>query len=115
MDEHADADKQSDGRCTCVKKAVTRIRVGLIATLLILCQALQVVSFKRAGYSLGPYPYFILLSVSFLFVPLFALIVLFIRITGGPFIEEIVSCKYIGHYAIVGLLNALNGGYVLLS
>ena len=107
-------EEEVNGRYTCLKDSIARIRVGSIAILLILCQSLQVVSFKRIGYSLGPYPYFILLSVSAFFVPIFASIVLFIRITGGPFVEEIVRCKYIMHYCVVGILNALNGGHVLL-
>lgn len=108
-------EEEVDGRCSCIKNSIARIRVGSIALLLILCQSLQVVSFKRIGYSLGPYPYFILLSVSAFFVPIFTSIVVFIRVTGGPFVQEIVRCKYIMHYCVVGILNALNGVLVIFS
>ena len=43
----------------------------LYSILTIASASLQAVAFKNAGYALGPYPYFILLAVSFAFVPIF--------------------------------------------
>lgn len=48
----------------------------------------QVVSFKRAGYALGPYPLFILLAVSGAFVPLLFLAVGAIVAATGGFVPE---------------------------
>ena len=68
--------------------------VMLFSVLLVLCGTMQAVTFKRAGYSLGPYPYFILLAVSFSFVPLLFAVVAYVRWRAGGFIGEQTSWTF---------------------
>lgn len=100
---------------TACSSILSKLRVAVLAVLLIVVQTLQVVSFKKAGYSYRPYPYMILIIVAAAFVPLFAIAAGIISCRTGGFLPEITSCKFKMHYSIVGLFNALNGILIIFS
>lgn len=99
---------------TC-KRILLAIPVLLSSVGLVAFSVLQQVSFKRLGYSLGPYPYFILLTVSFAFVPIFFAVLWYIHCRSGGFLPEITHWKFKVHFFIIGLMNALNGVFVIFS
>ena len=70
---------------------------------------------RSAGYSLGPYPYFILLAVSFAFCPIFFLLVAYIDRKGDGFVEEVQSWRFRARFFIIGVLNALNGVFMYVA
>lgn len=76
---------------------------------------LQIIAFKKLGYAFAPYPYFILLSVSFMFVPIFFSGVLFLRVTTGGFLPETTTWLFKRHYAIIGCCNAMNGVLLIFA
>jgi hypothetical protein len=82
--------------------------VLLYSVLTIFSASMQAVAFKSAGYALGPYPYFILLAVSFAFVPVFFLGVLFIN-HYGTILPAARKFEYKKAFALIGFLNGLNG------
>ena len=90
--------------------------VALLSVLVIAFGSLQVVAFKRAGYSLGPYPYFILLSVGGSFVPLLAIAAAFqyLRPVRG-FSAATLSRRSLLAYAVIGALNGTNGVLTIFS
>lgn len=92
-----------------------KLRVVILAALLIVAQTLQVISFKKAGYSYGPYPYMILIFVSATFVPLFGAAAWFISCRSGGFLPQMTSCRFKAHFCIIGLFNALNGILIIFS
>ena len=89
--------------------------VLLYSVATIACASLQVVAFKTAGYSLGPYPYFILLAVSFSFCPIFFAVVAYINRKGDGFVEEVQTWRFRRRFAVIGILNALNGVFIIFS
>jgi len=88
--------------------------VLLYSILTIVSASMQVVAFKSAGYALGPYPYFILLSVSFAFIPIFFLGVLCIN-HYGTILPAARKFEYKKAFAMIGLLNGLNGILIIFS
>jgi drug/metabolite transporter (DMT)-like permease len=107
-----DSDKKA-GRCD--MSICRKVRVALLAVLLILVMTLQVVCFKKAGYSYGPYPYMILITVGFAFIPICFGIVGIIHCRTGGFVPEITTCRYKIHYCIIGMFNAINGVLIIFS
>jgi hypothetical protein len=89
--------------------------VMLFSVMLVICGTMQAVTFKRAGYSLGPYPYFILISVSLSFVPLLFAVVAYVHWRAGGFVGDQTSWAFKKHFAVIGALNALNGVQVIFS
>ena len=88
--------------------------VFLYSILTITSASMQAVTFKSAGYALGPYPYFILLCVSFAFVPIFFLGVFIINYY-GTILPAARSWSYKKSFALIGLLNGLNGVLIIFS
>ena len=86
----------------------------LYSVLTVACAALQAVAFKSAGYALGPFPYFILLSVSFAFVPIFFLGVCAVDRV-AVIAPEGRAFEYKKAFALIGILNALNGVLIIFS
>ncbi len=89
--------------------------VLLYSVLTIASASLQAVSFKKAGYSLAKYPFFILLVVSFAFVPIFFSLVLYIELAAQGFVAEVRTWAYKKHFMVIGLLNGLNGILIIFS
>ncbi|KNC78365.1 hypothetical protein SARC_09199 [Sphaeroforma arctica JP610] len=61
------------------------------------------------------FPYFILLVVSFAFVPLFFAMVLFIQFKSGGFSQHTKTASLHLKFCVVGALNALNGMCVIFA
>lgn len=99
----------------CCATVWLKLRVVILAVLLIIAQTLQVISFKKTGYSYGPYPYMILIFVSATFVPLFGAAAWFISCRSGGFLPQMTSCRFKAHFCIIGLFNALNGILIIFS
>lgn len=91
------------------------IKSFFMSVVLVLGFTAQAIMSKQLGYSLKNYPYFVLLSVAFLFVPLFFSLLLFIKIKTGGFEKSVTTWKFRKHFAIVGLFNALNGFMCVFS
>jgi len=91
------------------------IQLALVCMALILCATAQSLCFKSIGYTLGPYPYFILIAVSSAFVPIFFGIVLYIDLFSGGFVEAQTSWKFKRHFGVIGVLNALNGIFIIFA
>lgn len=76
--------------------------------------SLQAVAFKLTAYALGPFPYFILLCVSFAFVPIF-----FCGVFGIERYAKIAAAaktwKYKKAFMLIGLLNGINGVLIIFS
>lgn len=114
--ETAAAAVADDKKCCGLRMSIWKtLRVAFLAVMLILVQTLQVVSFKKAGYSFGPYPYMILILVSFAFVPLFGVAAWIIACRTGGFVPEITTCSFKRHFFIIGIFNALNGILIIFS
>eukprot|EP00750_Incisomonas_marina_P033089 INCI9559.1.p1 GENE.INCI9559.1~~INCI9559.1.p1 ORF type:complete len:559 (+),score=99.69 INCI9559.1:169-1845(+) len=110
------AAEAADKKCCGLRMSIWKtLRVAFLAVMLILVQTLQVVSFKKAGYSFGPYPYMILILVSFAFVPLFGVAAWIIACRTGGFVPEITTCSFKKHFFIIGIFNALNGILIIFS
>ena len=91
--------------------AVVLIAAGAVAS-----GSFQVVAFKRAGYSLGPYPYFILLAVGGAFVPILALAALASwAVPPKGLSKETTSCAAMRAYGVIGALNGVNGLLTIFS
>ena len=101
--------------CGCTAEFWKKVRVFALAILLILSQTMQVVSFKKAGYSFGPYPYMILVFVAAVFVPIFSIAAAVISFCGGGFVPEITTWRFKLHYCVIGVFNALNGILIIFS
>tara|TARA_B100000780_G_C21088559_1_gene438619 strand:- start:99 stop:1523 length:1425 start_codon:yes stop_codon:yes gene_type:complete len=86
----------------------------LYSILTIASASLQAVAFKNAGYALGPYPYFILLAVSFAFVPIFFIGVALIQ-KYGQILKAAQSFEYKKAFAVIGVLNGMNGILIIFS
>jgi len=80
-----------------------------LALLLVASNVGQRVAFKSVGYSLGPYPYFVLFFIAGAFVPIFgAICVAIITLTGG-FLPETRTFRIFYVLVAIGALNALQG------
>lgn len=84
------------------------------SVLTVACASLQAVAFKLTGYALGPFPYFILLSVSFAFVPIFFAGVFCIE-RYAKIAPAARSWTYKKAFVLIGLLNGLNGVMIIFS
>lgn len=95
--------------------AGNRFKLTTVALQLLLTGGLLVsnvgqrLSFKSLGYVLGPFPYFVLLSISFAFVVAFAVIYIFIVCTTGGWLPEVTNYRTLGTFWVIGALNALQG------
>mmetsp|Transcript_21521 Transcript_21521/g.50619 ORF Transcript_21521/g.50619 Transcript_21521/m.50619 type:complete len:473 (+) Transcript_21521:2-1420(+) len=96
-------------------KALKSLPVFFACIALVGAGTLQRVAFKRLGYSLGPYPYFVLLSISFCFVPIFFFLVAVIIKTAGGFLPETTTLSFKRHFGIIGVMNGLNGLLMVFS
>mmetsp|Transcript_99820 Transcript_99820/g.310936 ORF Transcript_99820/g.310936 Transcript_99820/m.310936 type:complete len:427 (-) Transcript_99820:313-1593(-) len=96
---------------TCVGRLVQAAFFGLLLT----SNVAQRVTFKFLGYTLGPYPYFVLLSISGVFVPIFALICIAIVVTTGGFLAETRTWHCLGVNAVIGCFNALQGAGMVFA
>ena len=76
--------------------------------------SLQAVVFKLTGYVLGPFPYFILLCVSFAFVPIFFSGVFCIE-RYAKIAPAARAWSYKKAFMLIGLLNGLNGVMIIFS
>ena len=103
------------GRCVGQNFKVAMQRPSLEKQSNSLKLSLQIVSFKKAGFSLGPYPYFILIFVSGVFVPIFFLTVVWIRFTSGGFVGAQTSLGFLRHFLVVGVCSGLNGICIVFS
>eukprot|EP00949_MAST-11_sp_MAST-11-sp1_P002903 g2903.t1 len=97
------------------QRCYIRVKVALYATLTVLCSSLQGVSFKNLGYSMKPYPYFILIFVSSVFVPIFFLGVFALKRYAGGFRAETKSWRFLSKFWVIGALNAMNGLLIIPS
>lgn len=87
-------------------------RLGLQAALsaaLLASNVGQRVSFKRLGYVLGPYPYFVLLSISLAFVLAFGAICAAIVTRTGGWLPETKTWHVLQSFLLIGACNALQG------
>lgn len=75
----------------------------------------QVVVFKSLGYVLGPYPYFILITVSFAFVPILFFLLAIIQASARAFEPGVTTWRFKRHFVVIGLCNALNGVMLMFS
>lgn len=75
----------------------------------------QVVVFKSLGYVLGPYPYFILITISFAFVPILFFLLALIQASARAFEPEVTTCRFKRHFVVIGLCNALNGVMLMFA
>ena len=95
--------------------------MGSNLTLIAACLALilfatsQAVVFKAVGYPLGPWPYFILITVSSAFVPIFFGVVAYINTFSGGFHEAQTTLRFKRHFGVIGALNALNGIFIIFA
>eukprot|EP00211_Chloroparvula_japonica_P002652 CAMPEP_0119127852 /NCGR_PEP_ID=MMETSP1310-20130426/6237_1 /TAXON_ID=464262 /ORGANISM="Genus nov. species nov., Strain RCC2339" /LENGTH=508 /DNA_ID=CAMNT_0007118135 /DNA_START=538 /DNA_END=2064 /DNA_ORIENTATION=- len=87
----------------------------LVSIGLMLFSTMQIVSFKRLGYAFEPYPYFILLSVSFMFVPIYFTGMFFVYMTTGGFVPETTTLWFKRHFVIIGFCNAMNGVLLIFA
>ena len=95
---------------------IRTVVVALISLGVVASGSFQVVAFKRAGYSLGPYPYFILLAVGGAFVPILALAALASwAMPPNGFSKETTSCAAMRAYGVIGALNGVNGILTIFS
>eukprot|EP00927_Polykrikos_kofoidii_P027442 TRINITY_DN24137_c0_g1_i1.p2 TRINITY_DN24137_c0_g1~~TRINITY_DN24137_c0_g1_i1.p2 ORF type:complete len:396 (+),score=34.96 TRINITY_DN24137_c0_g1_i1:54-1241(+) len=94
------------------RKAV--VDLTLFALLLVSCVG-QRLAFKTVGYELGPYPYFVVLSISFVFVPIFGVICIGITATTGGWSPESRTWRTIGVFLVIGCLNAVQGVTMVFS
>merc|ERR1712166_360443 len=67
------------------KSLWNRVQLVVCSVLLVLAASGQSVCFKSLGYPMRPYPYFILLFVSWSFVPILFALVMYIHIFSGGF------------------------------
>ena len=88
--------------------------VLIFSVLTIASASLQAVAFKLTGYSLGPFPYFILLCVSFAFVPIFFSGVWCIE-AFAKIDDRARTWNYKKAFALIGCLNGLNGVLIIYS
>lgn len=74
------------------------------STMLILCATGQAIVFKSVAYAgLGPYPYFILITVSSAFVPIFFMMVMYIDCFSGGFQEAQTTLRFKKHFMVTQL------------
>eukprot|EP00457_Paulinella_chromatophora_P006684 gb/GEZN01006703.1/.p1 GENE.gb/GEZN01006703.1/~~gb/GEZN01006703.1/.p1 ORF type:complete len:524 (-),score=68.18 gb/GEZN01006703.1/:25-1596(-) len=90
-------------------------KTALLGMLLLVAAIMQQTAFKLLGYGLKPFPYFILLSVSFAFVPIFFALVAMVRSFTGGFSKEATSLRFKMHFFVIGFLNAMNGVLIIFS
>jgi len=88
---------------------------GVCLALLLAGNVAQRVTFKYLGYSLGAYPYFVLLVISGAFVPIFAAICLVIILGTGGFVEETRTWRCLGVYVVIGACNAMQGAGMVFA
>lgn len=82
---------------------------ALVFVALLVSNVAQRVTFKTLGYSLGAYPYFVLLSISAAFVPIFGIICASIIAQTGGFLPETRTWRCLLVYVIIGCCNAVQG------
>eukprot|EP00928_Gymnodinium_smaydae_P041311 TRINITY_DN27975_c0_g1_i1.p1 TRINITY_DN27975_c0_g1~~TRINITY_DN27975_c0_g1_i1.p1 ORF type:complete len:440 (-),score=86.64 TRINITY_DN27975_c0_g1_i1:130-1407(-) len=91
-------------------KSVLRALLQLfLFAMLLVSNVGQRLAFKDMGYALGPYPYFVLVSISAAFVPIFGTICLGIICFTGGFLPETRTWKCMGSFFVIGCGNALQG------
>jgi len=91
------------------------LKLLLASVALIVCATGQALVFKSVAYPLGPYPYFILITVSSAFVPIFFAVVLYINCFSGGFQEAQTTWAFKKHFMVIGALNALNGIFIIFA
>merc|ERR1711907_83751 len=92
-----------------------RTQLAICSLLLVLAASGQAVSFKSVGYPMRPYPYFILLSVSWSFVPILFGLVFYIHRYSGGFEQEQTTLRFKLKFVVIGIFNAFNGVLVIFS
>eukprot|EP00929_Paragymnodinium_shiwhaense_P064044 TRINITY_DN32047_c0_g1_i1.p1 TRINITY_DN32047_c0_g1~~TRINITY_DN32047_c0_g1_i1.p1 ORF type:complete len:441 (+),score=86.35 TRINITY_DN32047_c0_g1_i1:137-1459(+) len=94
------------------------VKSAILLVCMVMVSTMTVVSSKRLGYAMGPYPFFILLILSFAFVPVLFLPLLYVRYRTGGFVEGHIdkalrSGQLLRHFMVIGLCNASNGVLVM--
>lgn len=113
---HAIEPTMPDGKAQSPERSLRdHIQLAVSSVLLILAASGQAVSFKSVGYSMKPYPYFILLSVSWSFVPILFALVLYIHVFSGGFEQTQTTLKFKIKFIVIGAFNAANGVLVIFS
>ncbi|KAF4717599.1 Cg10p, partial [Perkinsus olseni] len=86
------------------------LRVASLSVSLLACGALQRIAFKRIAYPLGEYPILLLCVISAAFIPLFGFPYLYVKYAAGGTDDHRIL-----PYAIIGALNAVNGGLTIFG
>ncbi|KAF4692226.1 Cg10p [Perkinsus olseni] len=92
------------------RRAFSLLRVASLSVALLACGALQRIAFKRIAYPLGEYPILLLCVISAAFIPLFGFPYLYVKYAAGG-----TDDRRILPYAIIGALNAVNGGLTIFG
>ncbi|CAK0872107.1 unnamed protein product [Prorocentrum cordatum] len=90
------------------------VQAGLFVALLASTVG-QRLAFKGVGYCLGPYPTFVLLSVSGAFVAIFGAICTAIVVTTGGFQPETRTWSCFSAFAAIGVCNGLQGSGMIFA
>lgn len=90
------------------------VRAGLFVALLASTVG-QRLAFKGVGYCLGPYPTFVLLSVSGAFIAIFGAACATIVATTGGFQPETRTWSCLSAFAAIGVCNALQGAGMIFA
>ena len=77
------------------------LKLCMASLALIIFATSQAIVFKSVAYAgLGPYPYFILITVSSAFVPIFFAVVLYINCFSGGFQEAQTTLRFKKHFMV---------------
>eukprot|EP01134_Creolimax_fragrantissima_P003710 CFRG3710T1 len=97
------------------QERLRELEVSLLVIGLAFIATSQALVTKKTGYVMHRYPYTVLLVVSFCFVPIFFIMVLFIRWRSGGFSPHTTTRSLHTKFCVVGILNALNGMCVIFA